>query len=155
MTSSARIRRGFSRIGVALATVFAIVAVGGGAAITVDHWRKSEREFEQAQCVAAWEENHLVEVDHDPWAAFPLVGKADKNSAVDTPPGFVLGPPPASPPAAPAPSASLPPGFVLGPPPSAPAETQRARENPAIKIDDAPAGRAQVIPPTPPGFTNS
>jgi hypothetical protein len=62
MTSSARIRRGFSRIGVALAAVFTIVTVSGGTAITVDHWRQLDREYEQVQCVAAWKENHTAEV---------------------------------------------------------------------------------------------
>jgi hypothetical protein len=59
LTSSARIKRGFSRLGVAFASVFVIVAVIGSAVAGGDSWQQIGRGYEQAQCVAAYEKRRV------------------------------------------------------------------------------------------------
>ena len=97
LTSSARTRRGFSRVGIALATVFAIVNALGLAVFGGDLWRGIGQGYEQAQCFAAYEQRHVADVDGDPWAGYPIAPKSDKNP-FDQFDNLIPGPPVASPP---------------------------------------------------------
>src|SRR5262245_42305707 len=55
VSSSVRIRRGFSRIGIALATVFAVLAGVWGAVVFFQSWSSIDWAHEQAQCIVRWE----------------------------------------------------------------------------------------------------
>jgi hypothetical protein len=76
LTSSARIRRGFSRLGVAFASMFVIVAVICGAVAGGDGWQRIGRGYEQAQCVAAYEKRHV-------WAGTPIAPSPPRSGMFD------------------------------------------------------------------------
>jgi hypothetical protein len=55
LSSSIRIRRGFSRIGIALAALFLAVAGAFGIGVALENWIGINRAYEQAQCIVAWQ----------------------------------------------------------------------------------------------------
>jgi hypothetical protein len=89
---------GFSRIGIALAMVFAIAAAIGVAVVGVDRWRTIGQGYEQAQCVADYE-RHVAVAERGPWTGYQ-VPKANPFDQFDNAPAGGAIPP-------------LPPGYDL------------------------------------------